>query len=299
MGKDDPEPGYPTGDLKMLKTRYTFIFLGMLLYPLASPAEVSVSIGINLPIYPNLVAVPGYPVYYAPQLQANFFFYDGMYWVYQNDNWYTSSWYNGPWWLVNPDQVPVFILRVPVQYYRQPPPYFKGWRSDAPPRWGDHWGHDWEQRRSGWDRWNHSAVPAPAPLPTYQRRYSREHYPQQVQQQQKLQQQQYRYKPRDPVARLHYQAVQPAHPQQRRAPEERSVKQQNIQNPTPHQQAAPRPRQEVRKPDIPGQEQNPAQPAKPIQHGQQKSQAHGQEERQQGQNAQREKKQEWGRDRND
>ena len=37
-----------------------------------------VSIGINVPVYPELVRVPGYPVYYAPQLGANFFFYDGM-----------------------------------------------------------------------------------------------------------------------------------------------------------------------------------------------------------------------------
>ncbi len=42
-----------------------------------------VSIGINLPVYPQLVPVPGYPVYYAPQLNSNYFFYDGMYWVYQ------------------------------------------------------------------------------------------------------------------------------------------------------------------------------------------------------------------------
>jgi len=50
-----------------------------------------VSIGINVPVYPELVRVPGYPVYYAPQLGANFFFYDGMYWVYQGDDWYASS----------------------------------------------------------------------------------------------------------------------------------------------------------------------------------------------------------------
>ena len=47
-----------------------------------------------------------------------------------------------------------------------------GWRADAPPRWGDHWGNDWQQRRSGWDRWDHRIAPAPAPLPVYQRRYS-------------------------------------------------------------------------------------------------------------------------------
>ena len=43
------------------------------------------------------MAVPGYPVYYAPDIGGNYFFYDGRYWVYQDDNWYSSSWYNGPW----------------------------------------------------------------------------------------------------------------------------------------------------------------------------------------------------------
>src|ERR1035437_301470 len=80
----------------------------------------NVSIGINLPMYPELVPVPGYPVYYAPRVDANYFFYDGMYWVYQNDNWYASSWYNGPWGYVEPQVVPLFILRIPVSYYRQP-----------------------------------------------------------------------------------------------------------------------------------------------------------------------------------
>ena len=41
--------------------------------------------------------VPGYPVYYAPGLVSNYFFNDGMYWVYQDDNRYASSWHNGPW----------------------------------------------------------------------------------------------------------------------------------------------------------------------------------------------------------
>ena len=163
-----------------------------------------VSIGINLPAYPQLVAVPGYPVYYAPQMNSNYFFYDGMYWVYQRDNWYASSWYNGPWGLVAPDVVPLFVLRVPVRYYRQPPAYFRGWRADAPPHWGEHWGGAWEQSRGGWDNWNHRAVPAPAPLPVYQRQYSGTRYPR-VEQQQALQTQNYRYQPRDAVVQQHYQ----------------------------------------------------------------------------------------------
>ena len=86
-----------------------------------------VSIGINLPVYPQLQRVPGYPVYYAPGVNSNYFFYDGLYWVYQGDNWYASSWYNGPWGHVNPGYVPDYLLRVPVRYYRQPPAYFRGW----------------------------------------------------------------------------------------------------------------------------------------------------------------------------
>ncbi len=196
----------------MLKIRHLSILLGLLFGPVsAADAQVSVgigfpnvSIGINLPIYPDFAVVPGYPVYYAPRVNANLFFYDGMYWIYQNDNWYVSSWYNGPWEFVDPQFVPAFILRVPVRYYRSPPAYFRGWRSSAAPRWGDHWGRGWEQHRSGWDRWNRRAAPAPAPLPTYQKKYSGKRYPRQVEQQRQLIQRNYRYQPSDPVVRKHF-----------------------------------------------------------------------------------------------
>jgi len=207
--------------------RNGLIVLWMLLCSVTSAAaQVSVgvgfpgvSIGINLPVYPRLVPVPGYPVYYAPQVNSNYFFYDGMYWVYQGDNWYASSWYNGPWALVEPEAVPLFVLRVPVRYYRQPPAYFRGWHSDAPPRWGEHWGNTWEQRRPGWNNWNRSAAYSPAPLPAYQRQYSGNRYPQ-AEQQQMLHGQNYRYQPRDAVVRQQYQAQRmqagpPASPQGR------------------------------------------------------------------------------------
>ncbi len=212
--------------------RYAIIVLSMLFGMVTSAiAQVSisiglphVSIGINLPLYPELVRVPGYPVYYAPRLNSNYFFYDGMYWVYEGDNWYASSWYNGPWGLVYPEVVPLFVLRIPVQYYRHQPAYFRGWRADAPPRWGDHWGHEWERNRSGWDSWNHSSAPAPAPLPVYQGQYSGDRYPR-VEQQMSLHGQNYQYQPREPVVRQHYQepamqrAPAPSQGGQQRAPQ--------------------------------------------------------------------------------
>jgi len=163
-----------------------------------------VSIGINYSTYPDLVRIPGYPVYYAPQVNSNYFFYDGLYWVFQSDNWYASSWYNGPWDRVGYYDVPAYVLRVPVRYYRQPPPYFRDWRADAPPRWGDHWGRDWEQRRSGWDRWDSRSAPTPAPLPAYQRNYSGDRYPRAVEQQHTIRSEYYRYEPREPVTQQYF-----------------------------------------------------------------------------------------------
>ncbi|MFZ6748198.1 hypothetical protein [Undibacterium sp. Ren11W] len=165
-----------------------------------------IDIGINLPLYPELMPVPGYPVYYAPQLNSNYFFYDGMYWVFQDDNWYASSWYNGPWSLVDQELVPVFVLRIPVRYYRQSPHYFRGWRPDAPPRWGEHWGAEWQQRHHGWDKWNRSMPAARPPLPVYQRNYTGARYPQ-LKEQQSLQNKNYRYQPHDPIVRQHVQEL--------------------------------------------------------------------------------------------
>jgi hypothetical protein len=193
--------------------RYLLVVLGLLACPLnPAVAQVSIqiglptiSIGINVPVYPQLVLVPDYPVYYAPGIDSNYFFYDGTYWVYQGDNWYVSSWYNGPWALVGPEYVPVFILRIPVRYYRQPPAYFRGWGPDAPPRWGEHWGSGWERQHSGWDKWNRQAAPPPAPLPVYQKEYSGNRYPH-VEQQRTLHSEHYSYQPREAAVQQVYQA---------------------------------------------------------------------------------------------
>jgi hypothetical protein len=233
-----------TGGQKM---RYAVIMLSLLFGSvIPANAQVSigigfpnVSIGINLPVYPQLVRVPNYPVYYAPQVGFNLFFYDGLYWVYQGDNWYASSWYNGPWGLVGPQYVPVYVLRVPVRYYRQPPPYFHGWPQDAPPRWGQHYGKHWEQERSGWDNWNRNSAPPPAPLPVYQQQYSGDRYPR-VEQQPVIRSQNYRYQPSDPIVRQHYEqeAVYSKHPSKQQHPQQGAAYGQP-QAPASSQQNAP------------------------------------------------------------
>lgn len=194
-------------------------FIALLLIPLTpARADVSigvgirapgVSIGINLPAYPRLVRVPNHPVYYDPRLHVNLFFYDGLYWVFHDDHWYVSAWYNGPWDWVDPFDVPVYVLRVPVRYYRKPPSYFHGWGTDAPPRWHEHWGHEWQTRRDGWDRRDRRAVPPRAPLPAYQKHYSRDRYPGEFERQREIRAERYRYQPREEFTRRHYE--QPRH----------------------------------------------------------------------------------------
>jgi hypothetical protein len=192
--------------------RYLLRSMSLLLFPLfLATAQAQVSISINVETYPTLVQVPGYPVYYDPQLNSNYFFYDGLYWVYVGDTWYSAGWYNGPWQMVGPESVPLFVLRVPVSYYRQPPAYFVGWQADAPPRWGEHWGQSWQAQHAGWDRWDRQAVPAPAPLPVYQRQYAGTNYPHAAAQQQAIRAQSYHYQPREAVTQQQYQqAAKPA-----------------------------------------------------------------------------------------
>jgi hypothetical protein len=329
----DFDLGYHTGNYKMLKIRNILIVLGMLFYSVAF-ADVQVSIGINVPVYPQLVVVPGYPVYYAPQLESNYFFYDGLYWVFQDDNWYESSWYNGPWWFVDPEDVPLFVLRIPVHYYRQPPTFFFGWSSVSPPRWGEHWGHGWEQHRNGWDRWDHGAMNTPAPLPAYQRQYSGNRYPQKEEQQHELQNQNYRYQARDPEVKQQFQrqagqrapiqqvSPQRENPQQekQRSPEEKGARQKDIQRSAPNQQGrteAPRsqPSQkgsvEVQRSSPPftqqgrqqGQEPRQQPQQKNIQREQQNSKSQDQDEKQQDNDGSHDPKrgqeQEQGRNRNE
>ncbi|AND68906.1 hypothetical protein ATSB10_14520 [Dyella thiooxydans] len=248
--------------------RYVILALAIFLSPVACTqawAQTRLSIGISdrgvslgfvVSTYPTFERIPGYPVYYDPRIDQNYFFYDGLYWVYVDDGWYWSTWYNGPWYLVSPAYVPLFILRIPVRYYRRPPPYFRGWLPSAPPRWGEHWGPGWERQRSGWDHWNRRSVPAPAPLPTYQRSYTGSRYPRQLEQQRSIESRNYRYQSRETVSRQileQHRRNEPSRsrPLQNDRPQEpRSRPQQGVQQPLqqraqpqqPHSQPVPKAR---------------------------------------------------------
>src|SRR5574341_1872058 len=96
-------------------------------------ARTDVHIGINLGAPPQLVVVPGTPVYYAPALPHNYFFYGGQFYVFHNGGWFFGPTFNGPWGFIDVRYVPRPILAVPVQYYRAPP---RHWKKHGPPPWG-------------------------------------------------------------------------------------------------------------------------------------------------------------------
>ena len=166
-------------------------------------AQEYYDIDVDVPQYPEMQPVPDSPVYYAPGVDSNYFFYDGLYWDYYGDRWYASPWYNGPWSWVDPVYVPTYVLWVPISYYRKPHHHWASWRRDRPPRWGDHWGRDWQARHNDIYR-GRSGGTARAPLPDYQRGYNRANYPRQATQQNTLHSQHYAYRPQENVGQRYY-----------------------------------------------------------------------------------------------
>ena len=153
----------------------TRLVLGALLVAaVAAPApaqvRVGVDIGIRLPGPPALVVVPGGPVYYAPRAPANIFFYSHNYWVFTDGGWYVGPTWNGPWSVVEPAYVPRPILQVPVRYYHAPPPPWKHWQREGPPRWDPPYGRAWreEARERDWrereERWGREGKGCPPGL---------------------------------------------------------------------------------------------------------------------------------------
>jgi WXXGXW repeat (2 copies) len=71
----------------------------------ATAQDVKINIGLGVPPIvltapPQLVVVPGTSVSYAPDVQANVFFYKGRYYTVANGVWSRAPAYSGPWAVV-------------------------------------------------------------------------------------------------------------------------------------------------------------------------------------------------------
>jgi len=189
----------------MKRLAIALLLLAAAVFPAA--AQEYYDVDVNLPTYPDMQPIPDSPVYYAPAVDSNYFYYDGQYWDYFNDGWYSSPWYNGPWTFVDPVYVPTYILWVPVYYYHHRPAFWGGWSANKPPHWGEHWGRDWQARHNQvYGGRGRQQPPQRAPLPNYQRQFTAQNYPRAPQQQMQIHQQNFHYQPREMVTQQHYQS---------------------------------------------------------------------------------------------
>ena len=127
----------------MKRTPLLLVLAGGLLAGPVGAADVHVGINIGVPpppppvvmaAPPPLVVVPQSPVYYAPEVPYNYFYYGGLYYTFSDGNWFTATSYNGPWGYVTMTRVPRPILAVPVRYYKVPPGH---WKKHGRPHWDD------------------------------------------------------------------------------------------------------------------------------------------------------------------
>ncbi len=117
-------------------------------------AEVNVSIGVFAPPPPVVVAgpppmtvMPGpYYVYYAPEVPAGLFFYQGAWWRPHEGHWFRAYSYKGPWRYIDNDHTPTPILRLPADYRQVPPGHYKVTHGQMKKHW-----KEWEKSRR-WDR---------------------------------------------------------------------------------------------------------------------------------------------------
>lgn len=114
--------------------------------PAQAGSNISIGINIGTPLpppppppvvvaaRPQLVVVPGTPVYYAPGVSFNYFVYGGQYYTFHDGSWFIARTYSGPWTFVAVERVPKPVLAVPVAYYKVPPGHMKK-GEDGPPPW--------------------------------------------------------------------------------------------------------------------------------------------------------------------
>ncbi len=100
----------------------------------------SLNLGINIGRPPQVVVVPGTPVYQAPSVPYNYFVYHDHYYLFHEGMWLSAVHYNGPWTVIALERVPQPILTVPVNYYKVPPGHWK--EKHGPPPWAQANGHD-------------------------------------------------------------------------------------------------------------------------------------------------------------
>ena len=135
--------------------------LAALLLPAAIPArsEAAVSVGVSLHVgnpyrglslhfrsQPDMALIPASQVYYTRNYDHDLYRYGRSWYYVEDDCWYRSSSYRGPFVRIDVSSVPRQIWNVPTDYRR-------GW--GGPPAHAPAYGYRRNQGQTGYDRgWN-------------------------------------------------------------------------------------------------------------------------------------------------
>jgi hypothetical protein len=128
-----------------------FAVFGMF-FPNAGTAGINVNINIPLPGIvivgpPAMMVVPGAYVYFAPDVEADLFFYRGYWYRPSQGQWYISLQYNGPWGYAAVNSVPHALINLPKNYRYVPPGYERMPYKIVKRNW-----RAWEEKRH-WDNY--------------------------------------------------------------------------------------------------------------------------------------------------
>ena len=154
----------------MRKMTFVTIFVAMIGigHSNLATAGVNINVGINVPPPPPLVipapppviVVPRTYVYFAPDLEAEIFFYHGYWYRPYQGNWYRSGSYNGRWVYISPKRMPTVLLNLPPDFRHAPTghqciPYGqvkKNWSAwEREKYWDKHGGKEWHAD----EKWEH------------------------------------------------------------------------------------------------------------------------------------------------
>jgi len=232
------------GGNKMKKLLLGTILLALIsVVPIPAMAAVDISIGISLPppivfaAPPELIVLPDTYVYVAPDIDVDFYFWNGWWWRFWEGRWYRSRYYNRGWGYYN--NVPSFYFDVDPGwrgYYRDHNWHGHRWDYERIPdrRLQQNW-KSWQNDRH-WERRGTWGVQSYKPRPQQQRQELRQQRQQQYQQRPEVQrhQQQRQEQQRQPQ-------VQKPQPQQQRQPQVQKPQRQEQQ---PQQQRQPQQSQE-------------------------------------------------------
>lgn len=117
-----------------MRTTVLAVLTAVVLTATAMPARGDVNVGINVgtpappPVIvapPQLVVVPGTPVYFVPSAAFNVFVFGGKYYSFHNGVWFLASGHKGPWKVIALESVPQPVRGVPISYYKIPPGHAK------------------------------------------------------------------------------------------------------------------------------------------------------------------------------